>query len=96
MSLRAALLALPPAIALVAGRATETKAPPSGRAATGRPASKAVPPVARYNLTGYSANFKQGYADACATPQRRNDRRFKTDTDYQMGWNDGRSLCRGQ
>lgn len=48
----------------------------------------------RYNLTGYSAAFKQGYADACASPRRRNADRFKSDTDYSMGWQDGSSVCR--
>ncbi|MGZ8202510.1 MAG: hypothetical protein ACXW2I_07095 [Burkholderiales bacterium] len=43
-------------------------------------------------MSGYSAAFKQGYADACAS--RRNDQRFKIDADYQMGWTDGKSLCR--
>ena len=59
------------------------------------PASSTTKSPARsYNLTGYSAAFKQGYADACATPRRRDAERLKSDTDYQMGWNDGQSLCR--
>ena len=53
-------------------------------------------PAPRFNLTGYSAAFKQGYADACATPKRRNAERFKTDTDYSMGWQDGQSACRSR
>jgi hypothetical protein len=52
--------------------------------------------VARYNLTGYSAGFKQGYADACASPRRQNAARFKSDTDYSMGWQDGQSACRAR
>lgn len=47
----------------------------------------------RHNLSGYSAAFKQGYADACASPRRRSEARFKSETDYQMGWNDGNFLC---
>jgi hypothetical protein len=47
--------------------------------------------VPRYNLAGYSAAFKEGYADACAS--RRDENRFTADADYQMGWSDGRSLC---
>jgi hypothetical protein len=43
------------------------------------------------NLVGYSAAFKQGYADACA--KRRNAERFNSDGDYAMGWQDGRSAC---
>ena len=50
----------------------------------------------RYNLTGYPPAFKQGYADACATPRRRNELRFKEDTDYQIGWQDGNSVCRAR
>jgi hypothetical protein len=53
-------------------------------------------PAPRYNLVGYSASFKQGYADACATPRRRNAERFKSDTDYSMGWQDGSSTCRSR
>jgi outer membrane lipoprotein-sorting protein len=49
-------------------------------------------PAARYNLTGYSAEFKQGYGDACAG--RRSEERYQGGGDYQMGWNDGKALCR--
>ena len=59
------------------------------------PAAKQEAPQ-RYNLTGYSADFKQGYGDACATPRRRNEERFKSDGDYKMGWNDGQSICRSR
>jgi hypothetical protein len=65
-----------------------TDAPPT------RSGNAKAAPAARYNLSGYSAAFKQGYADACGSPQRRSEERYKSDTDYQMGWNDGRSLCR--
>lgn len=58
-------------------------------------AAKPAPPP-RFNLTGYSTAFKQGYADACATPKRRNSERFRTDTDYSMGWQDGQSACRSR
>ena len=55
-------------------------------------ASQPPSPVPRVNLTGYSASFKQGYADACA--KRRNAERFKAEVDYSMGWQDGQSACR--
>jgi hypothetical protein len=58
--------------------------------------SGSAPPAAPYNLSGYSAGFKEGYADACAKPARRNAERFKSDADYSMGWNDGQSVCRGR
>jgi hypothetical protein len=72
-------------ILVVAGCATQT---PPGSTSVSRSAA----PAARYNLAGYSEGFKQGYGDACAS--RRNAERYKADTDYQMGWNDGNSLCR--
>ena len=53
-------------------------------------------PAAPYNLAGYSAAFKEGYGDACATPRRRNEQRYKSDSDYGIGWNDGQSVCRGR
>ena len=61
----------------------------------GAPVSTKAAPQ-RYNLTGYSAAFKQGYTDACATPRRRSEERFKSDSDYQMGWSDGSSICRSR
>ena len=73
---------------LIAGCATQSMTP--------APAAPKAAPAARYNLTGYSAGFKEGYADACASPRRRSEQRYKSDTDYQMGWNDGQSLCRAR
>jgi len=72
----------------VAGCASEPRVSPPAPAPGSANTAPAGP---RYNLTGYSAAFKEGYADACAS--RRNDERFKSDADYQMGWNDGSSLC---
>jgi hypothetical protein len=63
---------------------------------TTRGRSASPPPPAPYNLSGYSAGFKEGYADACAKPARRNAERLKVDADYSMGWNDGESACRGR
>ena len=54
-------------------------------------------PEQRVNLSGYSAAFKQGYSDGCDSAgwrgQRRDEKRFKTEADYTMGWNDGFSVC---
>jgi hypothetical protein len=47
------------------------------------------PPV--FNLAGYSVQYKKGHADGCM--QRRDDRLFRDEVDYMMGWNDGRSAC---
>jgi len=50
------------------------------------------------NMSGFSAGFKQGYSDGCESAstraQRRNESRYKTESDYMMGWNDGYSACR--
>ncbi len=51
----------------------------------------------RFNLAGYSTMFKQGHADGCASAsgrQRRDERLFRDNADYMMGWNDGRSACK--
>ena len=68
--------------------------PSPSKSAGPRTAPGTAPPAARYNLAGYSEGFKQGYADACASPSRRSAERYKSDTDYRMGWNDGQSLCK--
>jgi hypothetical protein len=71
------------ALAGCASQSTRTSSPP-----------REAPAAVRYNLAGYSASFKQGYGDACASPKRRNDQKYKADADYQMGWNDGQSVCK--
>jgi hypothetical protein len=76
---------------LIPGCATEPKTTPAPA-----PAERKAAPAARYNLTGYSVGFKEGYSDACASPPRRSEQRYKGDTQYQMGWNDGQSLCRAR
>ena len=53
----------------------------------------------RVNLSGFSAGFKQGYDDGCASSAardgaRRDEGRYKTDNEYMMGWNDGYIACR--
>jgi hypothetical protein len=57
---------------------------------TRTPAPQTSPPPT-FNLAGYSAQYKRGHADGCA--QRRDDRLFRDDADYMMGWNDGSSAC---
>ena len=80
------------AAALLAGCETTGARSSASPPATSAPKAQAP----RFNLTGYSAAFKQGYADACATPRKRNAERFKTDNDYSMGWQDGQSACRAR
>ncbi len=55
----------------------------------GTPGAQNPPPV--FNLAGYSAQYKKGHSDGCA--QRRDDRLYRDEGDYMMGWNDGRSAC---
>jgi len=53
-------------------------------------------PARQVNLSGYSAAFKQGYADGCdsaGSARRRDEQRYAKDADYMMGWNDGNSIC---
>jgi hypothetical protein len=60
-------------------------------------AACARPAEPRFNLSGYSAAFKRGHADGCASAggtQRRDDGLYRGDADYMMGWNDGRSACK--
>jgi len=49
------------------------------------------------NLSGYPPEFRQGYADGCASvnaAHRRDEARFKSDANYAMGWRDGNSICK--
>lgn len=55
------------------------------------------PPAQNINLSGYSAAFRQGYADGCdgaRSARRRDAQRYEKDADYMMGWNDGSNACR--
>jgi hypothetical protein len=68
----------------------------AGAPATRRTSEPAEPPPAPVNLSGYNATFRQGYADGCSSVgsgTRRDEARYKTEMDYQMGWNDGYSVC---
>ncbi len=55
------------------------------------------PPPREVNLAGYSAEFKQGYADGCESARsllsRKDQDRYRDEVDYMMGWNDGHSIC---
>ena len=55
-------------------------------------------PQPQVNLSGFSAAFKQGYADGCeharSLAPRKDEGRFQRDGDYAAGWNDGSSICR--
>ena len=53
--------------------------------------------TAPVNLGGFSPAFKQGYTEGCesagALIQRRDEARYKSESDYMQGWNDGYSIC---
>ena len=51
-----------------------------------------------YNLTGYPPAVRDGYIDGCETAKktsyaRKDAARLKSDAQYEMGWNDGFSIC---
>jgi hypothetical protein len=53
-------------------------------------------PPANVNLSGYPLEFRQGYADGCASvrgPAQRDEARYKADSQYRQGWEDGKSIC---
>ena len=93
-------------IALLAGCAA-TKQPGPAQPAPDpvvqqRP-SGPLPPSTRpvYNLAGYPEAAQQGYIDGCETVKQsaygfKDKKRYVADVQYQMGWNDGFSICRGK
>jgi hypothetical protein len=51
-----------------------------------------------YNLTGYPPAVRDGYIDGCESAKktqyaRKDAARMKGDAQYEMGWNDGFSIC---
>jgi len=65
-------------------------------ACAGTPPRSGAAGVPAVNLSGYSASFKQGYAQGCESvraSRQRDERRYQSDDDYMMGWNDGYSVC---
>lgn len=72
----------------------------TGCASAPAPDPQSTPtPKATVNLSGFPAEFKQGYADGCLsarpnTARTRNEERYKSDTNYAQGWRDGYDICR--
>ena len=85
-------LSIAAAAAVVSGCAGPQEAPSSTAAAPKAQPVSQPKSAARYNLVGYSPAFRQGYGDACES-HKRSEARYKSDTDYAMGWNDGRAIC---
>ena len=87
--IRAARLAVP-LLALIAGCAS---VPSSGPSVPFTPA----PDAANVNLQGFPLEYRQGYADGCASAsgtERRDAARYANDSQYHTGWQDGIALCR--
>ncbi|MBI4190138.1 MAG: hypothetical protein HY525_06325 [Betaproteobacteria bacterium] len=63
-------------------------------------ASQPAPaPQPKVNLSGYPLEFRQGYADGCASvnaARKRDEARYKSDANYAQGWRDGYDICRRQ
>ena len=52
----------------------------------------------KYNLSGYPPAVRDGYIDGCETAKktqyaRKDAKRMSADAQYEMGWNDGFSIC---
>jgi len=75
---------------------------PPGPFAPGAPSpAPAQPPPAppNVNLQGFPLEYRQGYADGCASAsgaERRDAARFRADGQYRAGWQDGNALCKKQ
>lgn len=70
-----------------------TSAPTQKPAAPGSPAAAG----AKANLSGFPPEFRQGYADGCASakgPRVRDDKRFSEQPQYASGWRDGLDICK--
>jgi len=83
---------------LVAGLVVACAGQPPATTTTPAPAPR-VPTAASpgINLAGYSPAFRAGYADGCGSvdsARKRDESRFKTDTDYAQGWRDGNDICK--
>jgi hypothetical protein len=71
-------------------------ATPYGTPTPAQPQGNPNPP-ANVNLQGFPLEYRQGYADGCASAsgsERKDTPRFKSDDQYRTGWQDGNSLCR--
>jgi hypothetical protein len=57
----------------------------------------AEPPPPPVNLSGFPLEYRQGFADGCASAtgaERKDGGRFRTDGNYNTGWQDGLAQCR--
>ena len=92
---RPAILLLP---LLLAACAAQPPAPAPEDTPAQAQARRANAPRPTYNLAGYPPPVRDGYIDGCETAKRsefgrKDAKRFAADSGYQMGWNDGFSIC---
>ncbi len=69
---------------------------PYGTPTPSQPQGNPNPPSS-VNLQGFPLEYRQGYADGCASisgSERKDPTRFKTDGQYRSGWQDGNAMCR--
>jgi len=85
---------------LAAGCATSPVGPPPatpyGTPTPTQPQGNPNPP-ADVNLQGFPLEYRQGYADGCASVsghERKDASRFKNDAQYRSGWQEGNALCK--
>jgi hypothetical protein len=69
---------------------------PEPQAAAVERRAKASKPT--YNLAGYPPAVREGYIDGCESAKhsdyaRKDAKRIAGDPQYEMGWNDGFSIC---
>jgi hypothetical protein len=94
-------LSLPVALALAVGACSQLATRPAAEPPvqpSARPiAPNAEPPPPAINLSGFPLEYRQGYADGCASAkgtERKDGTRFAGDGNYRTGWQDGIALCR--
>ena len=71
--------------------------PPETPTPPGAPSRPVEPPPPNVNLQGFPLEYRQGYADGCASAngtERKDAARFKSDGQYRTGWQDGNALCK--
>ena len=92
------LISAAAALAILAGCATQTPSTTSPPPPVGEPAPQQRPAKrAALNLSGFPAPYQDGYTAGCDSRRdggrRREEGRYKSDTNYKMGWDDGFAIC---
>jgi hypothetical protein len=84
-------------IMLASGCATVApETTPYGTPTPSQPLGNPNPPSS-VNLQGFPLEYRQGYADGCASAsgrERKDATRFRSDGQYRTGWADGNALCK--